>query len=172
MTTSTFTVSRTSRCWPDDPDYLDGRTEIRLPSERLLQAFWDAEVLDANGVPPASILSVSDDFFVRFRLEFTGALWTCISGDWVFDVGFTPIGKGAGFDLSDHLAADTLAVRDWSGRGAACVELNVRVPAQTVPVEYGGTLYEAGAKFQLHSGGAPASVVGYELVGEYQFYVP
>jgi len=31
-------------CWPDDPDYLDGFTEIFLPSEKYLKAYWDCDI--------------------------------------------------------------------------------------------------------------------------------
>jgi hypothetical protein len=168
-------AAQASRCWPHDRDYLDGRTEIRLPSERLLHAYWDADILDSNGVPPSTIISVEDDFFVRFRLELDGDLWACIAGDWDFDLGFVPIGKGTGFDLSDLLAPGTTQVRNWKGcdRGATCIELMVRVPKDTIPAEYtDGTLYEVGAKFQLHCCGKPAAVVGYEALEEYQFYHP
>jgi hypothetical protein len=161
----------TSLCWPRDRDYLDGRTEIRLPSERLLHAYWDADILDSNGVPPPTIISIADDFYARFRIELVGGLWQCIAGDWAFDLGFTPIGEGTGFDLSDHLAPGTLEVKGWKGCETLCVETFVRVPAGTVPAErYDGTLYEVGAKFQLHCCGKPAPVVGYEALEEYQFY--
>jgi hypothetical protein len=173
MSTPMPEAARTSRCWPNDPDYLDGRTEVRLPSERLLHAYWDADILDANGIPPSTIISIADDFYARFRIELSGGLWACIAGDWDFDLGFTPIGKGTGFDLSDRLAPGTLQVRNWKGCELLCIELNVRVPAGTIPAEYAdGTLYEVGAKFQLHCCGKPAPVVGYEALEEYQFYQP
>jgi hypothetical protein len=164
---------RPSRCWPNDPDYLDGRTEIRLPAERLLHAYWDADILDPNGVPPPQIISVTDEFEVRFRLELDGGLWQCIAGDWAFDLGFTPIGSGTGFNLRDHLAPGTLEVKNWKGCETTCIELRVRVPAGTIPGDrYDGTLYEVGAKFQLHCCGKPAPVVGFEALEEYQFYTP
>ena len=126
-TTETAAASavHVSKCWPHDRDYLDGRTEIRLPSEALLRAYWDADILDSNGVPPPQIISIHDDFYVRFRIELSGGLWQCIAGDWDFDLGFTPIGKGTGFDLSDHLQAGTLQVKNWRGcdRHALCIQL-------------------------------------------------
>ena len=173
MSTPMPAAAHVSRCWPHDRDYLDGRAEIRLPSEALLHAYWDTDILDSNGVPPTTIISVADDFYVRFRLELDGGLWACIAGDWCFDVGFTPIGKGSGFDLEDLLTPGATHVTNWKGCESTCIELNVRVPAGTVPAEYcDGTLYEVGAKFQLHCCGKPAAVVGYEALEEYQFYQP
>src|SRR5512140_2535230 len=43
-------------CWPEDTDYLDGRSEIHVPSSGALRAFWDADVLDSNGIPPGTII--------------------------------------------------------------------------------------------------------------------
>ena len=160
-----------SLCWPNDPDWLDGRTEIDLPSEQLLRAYWDADILDTNGVPPPTIINIKDDFYVRFRIELAGGLWQCIAGTWDFDVGFTPIGKGTGFDLSEHVGQANLQYPDWKGCDTLCIELKVTVAAGTIPAGvYDGTLYETGARFQLHCCGRPAPVVGYEALEEYQFY--
>jgi hypothetical protein len=164
-------AAHTSVCWPNERDYLDGRKEIRLASERLLRLYWDTDIRDVQGVRPAKIIDVRNYFDVRFRLELAGDLWACIAGDWEFDVGFTPIGKGKGFDLSDHMPAGTMEVRNWKGCERTCIELTVRVPPNTIPAEYrDGTLYEVGGKFQLHCCGKPAAVVGYEPLEEYQFY--
>jgi hypothetical protein len=40
-----------SKCWPNDSDYLDGATELFLPSERYLKAYWDADILDDDKNP-------------------------------------------------------------------------------------------------------------------------
>ena len=40
-------------CWPDDPNYPDGYTEIDLPSERLLRAYFDTQILGGERRAPA-----------------------------------------------------------------------------------------------------------------------
>jgi hypothetical protein len=162
-------MAYTSVCWPTDPDYLDGRTEIRLPSTALLQAYWDTDILDVNGVDPGDILDCSDAFVVRFRIELVGGAWSCMSGDWVFELGFTEIGgQGLGFDLSTKLPPDALRVPDWKGCQTLCIEKAVQVPANTIPAG----LYETGARFQLYCCNKPARVTGYEALEERQFYLP
>lgn len=32
-------------CWPEDTDWLDGRTEIFVSSKHL-RAYWDADIID------------------------------------------------------------------------------------------------------------------------------
>ena len=84
-----------SVCWPDDPDYLDGKTEIELPPRRYTQVFWDADILDLDDKNKAdTIIGTEQAFAVRFRVELRGRLWRCMTGDWMFDVGFKPIGTG------------------------------------------------------------------------------
>jgi hypothetical protein len=158
-----------STCWPNDPDYLDGRKELRLPSSALLQAYWDADILDTNGVDPGDIIDCSDPFQVRYRVELSGGAWSCMAGDWVFELGFTEIGgTGSGFDLSSKLPPGALTVKNWKGCETLCIELLVNVPAYTIPP----ALYETGARFQLYCCDKPAKVTGYEALEERQFYVP
>ena len=62
-----------SVCWPDDPDYLDGKTEIELPSRRYTQVFWDADIIDLDDKNKAdTILGTEQAFQVRFRVEMRG----------------------------------------------------------------------------------------------------
>ncbi len=157
-----------SVCWPNDKDYLDGATEVRLPSTALLQAYWDTDILDVNGVAPGSIISVSDDFQVRFRLELRGPAWQCMGGDWQFDVQFEGLGKADEFALSERLTPGALTVAAWKGCDRTCIEHNVIVPAGTVKAG----LYELGAEMQLYCCGRPAAVVGHEALEEYQWYLP
>jgi hypothetical protein len=161
-----------STCWPNDPDYLDGRTKIDLPSEKYLRAYWDVDILDPEEEPSHRIIDASEEFTVRIRLELIGALWSCIAGDWRFDLRFSPIGKGTGFDLSDILPTDSFTVKDWKGCDTRCIEKYVTVPANTIPTEHSGTLYETGAVFELYCCGRSAAVVGYEALEEYQFFTP
>ena|SRR5512133_1072041 len=156
-------------CWPDDPDYLDGYTEIDL-SPRLLQARWDVDILEASYEPQHKIIEADDPFKVRFRVALLGDLWYCVCGDWWFDLGFTPIGEGKGFDLSDLVGRDKFYVRNWRGCRTRCIELLVEVPPNTIPTEYCGTVYECAGKFQLYCCGRPAAVVGFEALEEFQFY--
>jgi hypothetical protein len=164
---------RHSDCWPNDNDYLDGRTEIDLSSEQLLEAYWDTDIKDVDGVRPNRIINNKDAFTVRFRIELCGKLWRCIAGTWKFDLGFTPIGKGAGFDLSDELDPGALDFPNWRGCDpkALCINFPVTVPAGKISAEErDGTVYEIAAKFQLHCCELGAAVVGFEPLEEYQFY--
>jgi hypothetical protein len=61
-------------------------------------------------------------------------------------------------------------VKAWKGCDTKCIELVVVVPANTIPTELCGTLYEAGAVFQLYCCGRGAAVVGFEALEEYQFF--
>jgi len=47
----TLPESRGTDCWPDDHDYLDGRTEMFLPSQdgEEIRGYWDSDVLDLVG---------------------------------------------------------------------------------------------------------------------------
>jgi hypothetical protein len=99
-----------------------------------------------------TIIERKDPFEVRFRVELKGRLWYCICGHWCFDLGFTSIGKGEHFNLSDYLPEpekSKLRICDWKGCDTRCIEVCVRVPPNTIPVERCGTLYEVGAKFEL-----------------------
>ena len=105
-------------CWPDDPDYLDGFTELFLPSETYLKAYWDCDIRDDDKDSHDTIIESNVAFGVRFRVELKGRLWKCMCGHWCFDIGFTAIGDGDDFNLSDHLPADLkekLRICDWEG---------------------------------------------------------
>jgi hypothetical protein len=166
-------------CWPDDPDWLDGPTEIELPSEKYLKAEWDADILDIDDKSVHdTIIEGSDTFKVRFRVQLKGRLWRCVCGDWCFDVGFTAIGDGENFDLSDKLPAAEkakLRISDWEGCESLCISVTVTVPPGTIPVGDCGTMYEVGAKFELRCCGdcddpdSHLAVAGHERLGQYMF---
>lgn len=141
-------------CWPDPPGWLDGATEILLPSSKYLKSHWDADILDIDDKNVEdTIIERKDKFKVRFRVQLEGRLWKCICGHWCFDVGFTAIGKGKHFDLSEVLSADDrrkLRICDWEGCDTRCIEVCFTVPPGTIPVEHCGVMYEVGAKFELH----------------------
>ena len=164
---------RESECWPDDPDYLDGRTVLRIPKDPL-EAFWDADILDMQGreVDPP-IISIKDDFQIRYRVELHGRLWLCMAGRWCFDYGFTPIGAGAGFNLRDRLADGRFDL-EWRGCDTRCIEHFVLVPAGTVGAGDCGTLYDVGARYQLHCCDHLLSVIaGFEVdEDDYEFWNP
>src|SRR5215469_16612400 len=128
-------------CWPDDPDWLDGQTEIEL-STRHLRAYWDADLIDVDDRNKHdTIIERKDPFEVRFRVELKGRLWYCICGHWCFDLGFTSIGKGEHFNLSDYLPEpekSKLRICDWKGCDTRCIEVCVRVPPNTIPVDAAG----------------------------------
>lgn len=160
-----------SPCWPQDPDYLDGRTELKVPSSKALEAYWDADVNDTNGVPPGTIIDVTDPFVVRFRVELVGDLWHCVCGSWCFELKFSAIGDGPNFDLSSKLPAGVFDVNDWEGCKTRCIEVVYTVPPNTIPAANCGTLYEVGATFALRCCNRPRPIlVGYEALEEIEFY--
>lgn len=168
-------------CWSGDPDWLDGPTEILLSSERHLKAYWDADILDDDKNHYDTIIESNEAFKVRFRVELKGRLWKCICGHWCFDVGFTSIGDGPKFNLSDVLPdplKQELRLCDWQGCQTRCIEICITVPPGTIPADYCGTLYEVGAKFELRCCGdcdcddkahGHLAVAGHENQGEYMF---
>jgi hypothetical protein len=160
----------------DRPDWLDGATEIEL-SARHLQAYWDADIIDVDDRNKHdTIIERKDPFEVRFRVYLKGRLWGCICGHWRFDVGFTAIGDGPDFNLSDVLPnRSELQIPDWKGCDGLYIDRCVRVPRETIPVERCGTLYQVGAKFELRCCGdcdderSHLAVAGHERQGEYMF---
>ena len=117
------------------PDWLDGSTEIEL-SARHLRAYWDADILDVDDRNKYdTIIARKDPFLVRFRVYLRGRLWKCICGHFCFDVGFTAIGDGPDFNLSDVLPdRSDLQIRDWKGCDGLYIEKYVWVPPETIPV--------------------------------------
>jgi hypothetical protein len=163
-------MATSAPCWPDNKDWLDGKTEIEV-SARHLKAHWDADILDTDDKNKHDrIIDRDDTFQVRFRVQLEGRLWKCICGSWRFDLGFTAIGKGTNFDLSDYLANPAvLQVNDWRGCDTLCIELLITVPAGTIPADKYSTVYEIAAKFELRCCDEHVAVAGYEALEEYQF---
>jgi hypothetical protein len=112
------------QCWPGEDDWHRAHTRIELPSERYLKAFWHTDILDVDSPNPHDrIIERRDPFLVRFRVELEGRLWRCIGGHWCFNVGFTAIGAGDDFNLSQHLPDPrVLQIPDWTG----CKTLSTR----------------------------------------------
>src|SRR5215469_2517447 len=91
----------------------------------------------------------------------------------------TATGDGPDFDLSDVVPEDVkkqLKWCDWEGCETTCIDRTVTVPANTIPAGYCGTLYQVGAKFELHCCGececgdrSTLAVAGHESQGEYMF---
>jgi len=169
-------------CWPGEDSWHRAHTRIELPSERYLRAFWHAEILDVDSRNPHDrIIERRDPFLVRFRVELEGRLWRCISGHWCFNVGFTAIGTGPDFNLSQHVPNPSeFQVPNWQGCDTLCIEKSVTVfgnaiPAGAIPADCCGTVYEVAAWFELRCCGAcgdPNSQLacsGFERLGEYQF---
>jgi hypothetical protein len=162
-----------SVCWPDDPDYLDGKTEIELPPRRYTQVFWDADILDLDDKNKADrIIGTEQAFAVRFRVELRGRLWRCITGDWMFDVGFKPIGPGRGFYLSSLLPGVAgFEYKDWRGCDTLCIEQYVTVPPGTIKIQGDTEVYEVAAKVELRCCDGHVAVAGYEALEEYEFFM-
>ncbi len=161
-----------SRCWPDDRDYLDGRAEIELPSERYTRVFWDTDILDLddNNVRD-KILGTQEQFQVRFRVELRGRLWKCMTGDWFFDVGFKPIGPGPGFYLSELMpGVPGFEVKGWRGCDALCLEQAVTVPPGTIRINRDVEVFEVAGKLELRCCDGSVAVAGYEALEEYEFF--
>lgn len=178
MTEATTEARTEPPCWPNEPDWLDGTTEIFL-SARHVRAYWDADILDIDDKNVRdTIIETKEAFKVRFRVQLDGRLWKCICGHWCFDVCFTSIGRGEDFNLSDVLAEpekSKLKVCDWEGCKTRCIDVCVTVPGGTIPSGKCGTLYEVGAKFELRcccdcdECEGPLAVAGHERQGEYMF---
>ena len=113
----------------EKPDWLDGAVEIEL-STRHIWAKWDADILDVDDKNKHdTIIERKDEFVVRFRVYLSGRIWKCISGCWCFDAGFSAIGDGPDFNLSDLLADKTeLHIRNWNGCDGLYIEKCVTVP--------------------------------------------
>lgn len=182
MTTPTpapaTTAERPGRhlCWPEDPDWLDGKTEIEI-SLRNVRARWDADILDIDDQNVHdTIIEREDSFIVRFRVQLEGRIWHCMCGHWCFDVGFTTIGEGPDFNLSQVLPDPSkLNLRDWRGCEKRCIEVCVTVPPGTIPVERCGIVYDVAAWFELRCCGecrdasSHLAVAGYENLRQYMF---
>jgi hypothetical protein len=169
-------------CWPAEDYWHRAHTRIELPAERYLRAFWHAEILDVDSRNPHDrIIERRDPFVVRFRVELEGRLWRCISGHWCFNVGFTSIGAGPDFNLSQRVQnPGEFQVPDWKGCDGLCIEKSVTmpaeaIPAEAIPAECCGMVYEVAAWFELRCCGGcgdPKSQLacsGFERLGEYQF---
>jgi hypothetical protein len=165
-------MAYTSTCWPGE-DPLDGWDELPLKPQAM-RAYWDADILDEFGIPPGRIIETTTPFRVRFRVELVGPLWRCMTGTWTFDIGFTSIGSGGMFELSSLLSPGALVYPDWNGCGrrAECIEKDVIVPANTIPVVNRVTIYELAATYTLTCCGDQVGAVGGEPLEEYEFYTP
>ena len=160
----------------DTPDWLDGATEIEL-SARHLRAYWDADIIDVDDKNKHDrIIETKDPFEVRFRVYLKGRLWKCICGHWCFKVGFTPIGDGRDFNLSDVLPdPSVLQIKDWRGCDRTYIDFTVPVPGGRIPAERCGTVYDVAAWFELRCCGycedkdSHLAVAGYESLHKYQF---
>ena len=159
-------------CWPNDKDYLDGRTEIELPSERYTKVYWDADILDLDDKNKHDkIIGTEETCAVRFRVELRGRLWRCITGDWTFDVGFHPIGPGCGFFLSSLLPGATgLSFKGWRGCDTLCIDQTVTVPAGTIKIQNDTDVFEVAAKCELRCCDGHIAVAGFEALEEYEFF--
>lgn len=163
-------------CWLDN-DPLDGKTEIELPSEKYTKVYWDTDILDLDDQNQRdTILGTDAPFKVRFRVELQGKLWKCITGDWCFDVGFTPIGREGSFYLSSVVNDPNFWYRGWRGCDKLCIEQAVMVPAGTIKIQgdtggCGTEVYEVAAQVNLRCcDDGQVVVAGYEALEEYQFF--
>jgi hypothetical protein len=167
-----MTTPTTSRCFPDDQDLLDGKTEIELPPAKYTKVLWDVDILDLDDKNKEdTILGTEETFKVRFRVELRGRLWRCITGDWKFDVGFKTIGKGPGFYLADLLPNDpNFEVKGWRGCDSLCIERCVTVPAGTIKIERDVQAFETVGLVELRCCDGHVAVAGYEALEEYEFF--
>ncbi|HEY2191936.1 MAG TPA: hypothetical protein VGH76_06495 [Actinomycetospora sp.] len=156
---------------PLDP--LDGYTEVDLPSVRHMRVLWDIDIIDPEGDPHDRIIEANDPFKVVIRVQLKGRLWSCVSADWWFDLGFSPVGAGTGFNLSTYVPEQQLWQKGWPGCGGyRSLELEIPVPANTIPTERCGTVYQCTGRFEMYCCGKPAGVAGFEPLGQYDFYSP
>jgi hypothetical protein len=165
--------------YPDHPDPRRpprGVVEVRKPPAEALDGYWRAELRDEHGVEPRTIISTHDPFVVAFHVWLRGDLWRCICGHWCFDMCFESIGGGPELCLTDLSNIEPqLSIWDWKGCAPHALHFWVVVtcPAGTIPAGKKNRLYRVGATFQmLDPCRKPAPVVGYQALGEYQFYNP
>jgi hypothetical protein len=152
----------------------DGVVEVRLP-ENSLCVYFDAKIVDKNGVQPNNIISADDDFYVVWDIWVKGPLWRLICGCWCVDLRLESIGQGEEFSLSQRIG-------HRKGCGFRCCFHGCRhchfchkvcVPGGTIPAGKCSSIYLLAATFQLldHCG-RPAPIVGYENLGAFSFYQP
>ena len=154
------------------PQLADDVVEIRLPSPAGLRAQFRASIIDANGVDPKEIISVSDGFYAKFELYLTGDLWRVLCGYWCLDMSFESAGPGPEATLSELLHLDDIKVY-FVGCKHRRIVVNVWVPPNTVPTDYCSRIYEVKATFQLQDQCyKPVAVLGHQDVGDFQFYLP
>jgi hypothetical protein len=172
MTDECKKKSESSPCWPDDPDYLDGKAEIELPPERFTKVFWDADILDLdNGKKHDTILGTQELFKVRWRVELRGRLWKCITGDWYFDITFTPIGRDGSFYLSSLLPNElNFRYPNWRGCETLCIERVITVPPGTIKIQGDVQVYEVAAQIDLRCCDGHIALAASEALEEYQVF--
>ena len=153
----------TSTCWPRTD--LDGFKEITPPGP-LFTLYWNAEILDVNGIRDLNIIRVDDSFDVRFRIELSGYGWQCMGGDWKFDLRFDEQGGHQDFKLSDRLPDGALTAHNWKGCNTTCVEHRYTVPARTIEA----SVYEITAEFRLWCCDTPAAIVGFDSMEEWMWF--
>ncbi len=161
-----------SVCWPNDPDYLDGKTEIELPPERFTKVFWDADILDLDDKNKSdTILGTEELFKVRWRVELRGRLWNCITGDWYFDLGFTPIGREGAFLLSSLMPNDpNFTYPNWRGCDTLCIERVITVQPGTIKIPGDVEVFEVAGQIDMRCCDGHIAVAGYEALEEYEFF--
>jgi hypothetical protein len=145
-------------------------TQMFLPSQdgEEMGGYWDTTLLDLAGHSLRGQIKVGEPFQVRFRAEARpGELWVDASGDWTFDLAFSPIGRGSGFNLSDLLRSPSaLKVESWRGADTRCIEIAATVPPNLLPGSGGLYGVVATLMFQPTSGKiAPISAT--EPIGPY-----
>ena len=164
-----------SVCWPDDPDYLDGKTEIELPSRRYTQVFWDADIIDLDDKNKA-------DADPRHGTGLPGALPRRNAGKALAVSSpatgcSTSASSRSGRDPASTCRRFSPATRDSRSRtgGAAtgCASSSISdVPPDTIKLRDGQDteVYEVAAKVELRCCDGHVAVAGYEALEEYEFF--
>jgi KAP family P-loop domain len=165
----TSSESSNSGCWPDDPDYLDGRVLISSSArgDEEVGCYFDAEILDVAGHPLPNRIDVGEPFQIRFRVETQPPeRWVDASGTWSFDLAFSPIGSGSGFNLSGLLPPGTTQLESWRGEKTPCIEVAAAVPPGSLPGSRGTYAVGATVEFQP-TGGSIGPISGMEALETY-----
>ena len=92
-----------------------------------------------------------------------------MTGDWPFDVGFTPTGRRKLLPVRASPSRGT-AVKGWRGCDTLCIELVVDVPSGTIKIQGDTEVLEVAAKFHLRRCHGHVAVAGYEALEEYEFF--
>jgi TIR domain/Domain of unknown function (DUF4062) len=161
--------ARGPSCWRDDPNWLDGYVWVSssFAEDEGPGCYFDTTILDDAGQFLPNQIDAGKPFHVRFRAETRPHdRWLSSSGTWAFDLTFSPIGEGTGFNLSRLLPSGTTMLANWQGGVTHCIEVTAHVPPYLLTRSGKSYAVAATVRFEPASGGV-ALITGTEALDEY-----